>query len=422
MNMSWKLLPLAALFAVVLLSLTPGGASRPAPVHADAPCSGDEVGELRIRFREDGVTETTFEGFSVNIAPEPSNAAHDGSLDIDDEGVGDDQSGDIGQINVDVACQTDHTDMEPYDFTASIIGGSDAEDANCTIEDETINNQDLEGAEGVVLSVNFTVNCEEDEPVVNITINKSAEDDDTEDFDFTIAGPGTDCDDDFTLSDGDEVEYACEFDSDTYTVTEDVPEGWVLTEIDCSGSGDVVVDLDNAEVEITLNDADESVDCIFVNEQIGEPGDPATVVLQGSPATQTCGGFVFLVATVEDADGTRLEDVLVTFTAPVGTISPASVLSSVNGVAQSFLQAPETGGGVITITAQAGSAIDTIQIELTCADAAATATSVPPATIRPPSTGDAGLANGSGWLPYAGIAGLVAAMFGAAFVTARRGS
>lgn len=34
MNMSWKLLTLATVFALALIALSPGGASRPLPVHA----------------------------------------------------------------------------------------------------------------------------------------------------------------------------------------------------------------------------------------------------------------------------------------------------------------------------------------------------------------------------------------------------
>jgi hypothetical protein len=54
--------------------------------------------------------------------------------------------------------------------------------------------------------------------------------------------------------------------------------------------------------------------------------------------------------------------------------------------------------------------------------AAATSTPVPVATtqVRPPSTGDAGLADGSNWSLYAGLAALVGAVFTGALVVARR--
>ena len=408
--------------ALVLLALTQGGVSRPGPVHADSPCSGDELGSIQIEFREDGGAETSFLGFEVNIEVHPSNARHDSSLDIVDNLAGDDAASNTGQIDVDVACQTDHAGMDPdgYDFIASIVPDSDADDAGCTIVDSTINDQTLTGDEGVVLAVEFEVDCE---PNVNITISKSAVDDDCVDFEFTISGDNS-CDEDFSLADGEDKEFECENIPDTYTISEEVPEGWALLAINCTDenvpSGDIVGDLENATVKITLSDPGDTVDCIFVNK-LTVPGDPDSVTLAVSTTAPPCNLPIVVVATVKDEAGALLVDVLVTFSAPSGAFSIPSGLTQ-TGVISTLYTPPNEGSELVTLTATAGDASGTVQIQVNCAVATATATTVTPPTIQPPSTGDAGLGTGSAWLAYAGIAGLVATMFGAAFVTARRWS
>ena len=110
------------------------------------------------------------------------------------------------------------------------------------------------------------------------------------------------------------MSFKCDTDDETYTITEDVPQGWELTEIDCNDenvpSRDIVVDIDDASVTIELSEADQSVDCTFIN-QLEETGSPNSVELIASTTTPTCGLPIVVVATVKDQGGNLLEDVTV---------------------------------------------------------------------------------------------------------------
>lgn len=178
--------------------------------------------------------------------------------------------------------------------------------------------------------------------------------------------------------------------------------------------------MENATVKITLSDPGDTVDCTFVNK-LTVPGDPDSVTLAVSTTAPPCNLPIVVVATVKDEAGALLVDVLVTFSAPSGAFSIPSGLTQ-TGVISTLYTPPNEGSELVTLTATAGDASGTVQIQVNCAVATATATTVAPPTIQPPSTGDAGLGTGSAWLAYAGIAGLVATMFGAAFVTVRRWS
>ena len=414
MNLSWKFLPLAAVFALALLALTPGGATLPPDASADVSLV-------------DAADNSIASGSSTTITIEADE--DDGDITVELLGV---SGSSTSEIEI-----TDCAGCDEEDDTHATLLVIDSNDAEFVTASETFSVQltlTCESEDSV--TIRATQDEMDDQDVVtcnppgpNITISKSATDDDSVDFEFAISGPGSECDDaSFFLADGEQEDFICQFSDDTYTVTEEVPDGWVLVAINCTDenvpSGDIVGDLEAASLEITLSDANDTVDCTFVNE-ISEPGDPASVALVVSTSIPPCGLPVVVVATVKDADDNLLQDILVTFTAPSGTFSiPSGVTSS--GVLSTLYAPPNTGSDLITITATAGGVIGTVQIQVNCA-AAATATAVatatvavPPATIQPPSTGDAGLESGSGWLPYAGIAGLVAAMFGAAFVTARR--
>ena len=146
------------------------------------------------------------------------------------------------------------------------------------------------------LSVRVTCN-----PAGNIVIGNSADDDGSVDFDFEISGDSS-CRDDFTLADNDELSFKCDTD-DTYTITEDVPQGWELTEIDCDDenvrSRDTDVDIDDASVTIELRDEDDFVDCTFIN-QLEETGSPNSVELTASTTTPACGLPIVVIAAVKD--------------------------------------------------------------------------------------------------------------------------
>jgi hypothetical protein len=74
----------------------------------------------------------------------------------------------------------------------------------------------------------------------------------------------------------------------TYTVSENVPSGWFLDDIDCSGSGDWDIDVNDEEVTITVA-AGESVSCTFQNdpEEVFVPTPVPTQQIQGTVATPT---------------------------------------------------------------------------------------------------------------------------------------
>ena len=269
--------------------------------------------------------------------------------------------------------------MESYDFTASIVPDSEADTEGCTIGDTTLNNRSLTGDGNAELVVNFEVDCVENPtpvPTTNITIGKSANDDDSVDFDFTISGDST-CNEDFSLADGEEEEFVCDV-PDTYTIAEEVPEGWALVAINCTDENvspsDIVGDVEDATVAITLSDPGDSVDCTFVNE-LAEPGDPDSVTLAVSTTSPPCNLPVVVVATVKDENDNLLQDVLVTFTAPSGSFSiPSGETQS--GVVSTLYTPPNTGTELITLTASAGAAIGTVQIQVNCVEATPTATTV----------------------------------------------
>ena len=296
----------------------------------------------------------------------------------------------------------------------------------------SINSDDSHFPNNGVLEVRLTLDCEDrdlvrvrveqdgDHPSVvvtcnpegNIVIGNSADDDDSVDFDFEISGDSS-CRDDFTLADNDETSFKCDTD-ETYTITEDVPEGWELIEIDCDDenvpSRDIDVDIDDASVTIELSDEDDSVDCTFIN-QLEETGSPNSVVLTASTTTPDCDLPILVIATVKDQGDNLLEDVTVIFTAPRGTFT-IQVGTTSSGKFVTLYTPPNTGSDLIIITATTGGVVGTLPIQLNCAVATPTVTATAvtsPPSIRPPSTGDAGLAgtSSSSWTLLA-IAGALA--------------
>ena len=401
MNMSWKLVSLAAVFALGLLALMPGGATQPPSARADIDRISAE--ELSIQSGE-----RTF----ITIVAD----------DRDDE------------ITVRVSSVADGT-------TAVLklsCDGCDEEDAKGTTL--TIDSNDPNFPNDGVLEVRLTLTCEDRDPVRvrveqggddpsvvvtcnpegNIVIGNSADDDDSVDFDFEISGDSS-CRDDFTLADNDEMSFKCDTD-ETYTITEDVPEGWELLEIDCDDenvhSRDIDVDIDDASVTIELSDEDDSVDCTFIN-QLGEAGPPNSVVLIASTTTPACGLPIVVLATVKDQGGNLLEGVSVIFTATRGTFTVQAGTTISSGRLTTLYRPPNTGSDLIIITATAGGVVSTLPIQLNCAAATPTVTATavtsppsirpPPPSIRPPSTGDAGLVetSSSSWTLLA-IAGALA--------------
>ena len=365
MNMSWKLLSLAAVFALGLLALMPGGATLPPSARADI----DRISAEELSVQSGDRTDITI--------------------------VADDNDGDVTVSVSSVAADTTaKLDLRDCD-------GCDEEDAEGTPGTPlTIDSDDPNFPDDGVLEVRLTLTCEDRDPVRvravqggdrpsvvvtcnpegNIVIGNSADDDDSVDFDFEISGDSS-CREDFTLADNDEMSFKCDTD-ETYTITEDVPEGWELTEIDCDDenvpSRDIVVDIDDASVTIEISHEDDSVDCTFIN-QLEEAGSPSSVALTASSTTPACGLPIVVLATVRDQGGNQLEDVTVIFTAPRGVFS-IQAGTTISGVLSTLYTPPNTGRDLITITVTAGGVVGTLPIQLSCAVATPTVTSPPTVT------------------------------------------
>ena len=404
MNMSWKLLFLAVVFALGLLALMPGGATLPPSARADID---------RVSAEESSIQS----GERIDITI-----------------VADDRDGDVTVRITSVAAGTT-AELELRD-----CHGCEEEDESDTSPNLTLTIDSDDGGfpRNGSLEFRLTLTCEDRDSVTvraeqrgdresvavicnpegNIVIGNSADDDDSVDFDFEISGDSS-CRDDFTLADNDEMSFKCDTD-ETYTITEDVPEGWELIEIDCDDenvpSRDIDVDIDDASVTIELSDEDASVDCTFIN-QLEETGSPNSVVLTATTTTPACGLPIVVVATVKDQGGNLLEDVTAIFTAPRGTFTTQAG-TTLSGKIATLYTPPNTGSAPIIITVTASGVVGTLLIQLSCAvgtpTVTATAAVTSPPSIRPPSTGDAGLAgtSGSSWMLLA-IAGVLVSVMAA---------
>ena len=219
MNMSWKLLSLAAAFALGLLVLMPGGATLPPSARAD-------------------IDSVSAEGLSIQSGD------HTDITIVADEGE--------GEVTVWVDSVAADTTFE---LELRECDDCDEERDEVVIVEGTklgIDSDDSGFPSDGVLEVRLTLNCEDQDrvtvraeqndddlsvrvtcnPAGNIVIGISADDDGSVDFDFEISGDSP-CREDFTLADNDEMSFKCDTDDETYTITEDVPQGWELTEIDC---------------------------------------------------------------------------------------------------------------------------------------------------------------------------------------------
>jgi len=146
-------------------------------------------------------------------------------------------------------------------------------------------------------------------------------------------------------------------------------------------------------------------DAITISVQCPTAGPPASISLLITPATLQCGNQASILATVRDQFGNFVANgFVVTFissNSAVGSIIPSA--PTISGVATSVFTAFPRQSGLIQITAATGTSVTaTGVIQITCpaapaaptqpAPAAAPPTVTPSVGIRPPSTGDAGLA------------------------------
>jgi uncharacterized Zn-finger protein len=128
-------------------------------------------------------------------------------------------------------------------------------------------------------------------PVQALIITKkevAGVDDDVTPFDFTLKGEalGTSVDEAFSLTHGAEHSQPV-FSPGTYTITEDLPEGWALTDISCEG-GSVTVDAPHVAIDVF---EDETVICTFTNAP--KPSITAKKQVVGAINDTTPFGFSF---------------------------------------------------------------------------------------------------------------------------------
>jgi len=173
------------------------------------------------------------------------------------------------------------------------------------------------------------------------------------------------------------------------------------------------------------------IDCEGVSLATPTPtvGAARTVTVQSSNASLGCNNTSIITIVVKDGAGNPVQSgTLVNIVTNLGTVSPTSGQTTADGSVFVFYTAPGNQGGVATITATAGTASGSTQVAITCS-AAPTATTAPPPTvpsqqtggsITPPSTGDGGLRDATGWQTYAGLALTALAALSAAVLLRRR--
>jgi hypothetical protein len=232
----------------------------------------------------------------------------------------------------------------------------------------------------------------------------------------------------------------------------DISSSFVIDSADLAANGNVTLTLqltctqdDNLAVIAEQDQGEDS-------EAITCTANTATATLTGTPPTSTptttatptgdtitlsavqpntgCGQAVFLFATVKNNQGGFVAGANVTFTSSGGgTFSPVSALTVTDGVASSTFSPPTSGNATLTITATTGGKTATASVPVNCANATSTPAPAAPtatpsaggSTVRPPSTGDAGLADGgSNFRLYTRLATIVGTVFLGAFLVARR--
>lgn len=164
MSQPWKLLPLAAIVAVIgALLLAPGGATQPNSASAElADCPSDQ-GTLVIEIIDD-VTDDPIEvaGARVEVSPDPVDAT--GARDYVDNG-GDDADDTVGVIEVDNAC-ADDGNAPAASYTATLESLPAALE-DC--EDVDTSDNDLAPEDGETLTLVLEVDCTDVDPTATAT-------------------------------------------------------------------------------------------------------------------------------------------------------------------------------------------------------------------------------------------------------------
>ncbi|HXH22900.1 MAG TPA: hypothetical protein VNN10_12810 [Dehalococcoidia bacterium] len=147
-------------------------------------------------------------------------------------------------------------------------------------------------------------------------------------------------------------------------------------------------------------------DSVTITVTCPTAGPPASITLLITPATITCGSQASVFATVRDQFGRLVaNNTMIEFVAS-GNGSIVPVAPTISGVATAVYTAFPGTSGLVQITARAAGTTVTATgtVQVVCPTAATPtrppATAVPPtpipttpSVIRPPSTGDAGLAD-----------------------------
>jgi hypothetical protein len=120
MSQPWKLLPLAAIVAVIgALLVVPGGAVRPDTASADYDCNNKHPFQISLRDLDNGNNPVAQPGIVVKVSPDPQLATGGGSRDYVDNGNNDD-SNNVAQVRENEACEANNTNQNSL-YTATII-------------------------------------------------------------------------------------------------------------------------------------------------------------------------------------------------------------------------------------------------------------------------------------------------------------
>ncbi len=132
-------------------------------------------------------------------------------------------------------------------------------------------------------------------------------------------------------------------------------------------------------------------------------GPPATILLTLTPGSVTCGSTASVIARVADRFGNAVVNgTLITLSSTLGSIAPTVPVTG--GIATAVLTSFPRQPGTAVVTARAGDAVATGNVQVSCAAASPTQstapTAIPPSVaptaaptsgILPPNTGEAGL-------------------------------
>ena len=152
------------------------------------------------------------------------------------------------------------------------------------------------------------------------------------------------------------------------------------------------------------------------------------VTVSAAPSTVNCSGSSFVTVVVKSGSANVADGTTVSVSSTSGTLSPTSAPTSGGGILTIFTAGSTSG--TATITASAGGATGTTSITVNCGAPTAVPppppppaqpTAAPSGGIRPPNTGDAGLAadDGANWLAI-GVVALVVTSAAGGLVLARR--